>query len=447
MKYHAPYDRTDNDDASYVDQNALLGVEGSVLPAAAAEHPQRELVNFITDTGLIPDTNDLRQVGQSVQQGTVWYGPDTGTANHIIVTLTPQPRQFIKGMMVKVIVKFNVTGATDMNVNGIGAVACQHYQSPFTSGILLANDAALFLYTGSAWELIAGARIAPVPGPIYLIAPKIVYVNGLIGDDVNYDGTTSSFTGSGHGPFKTIQRARDESYKYNLNGYDFTIMVANGTYTGPVIFGHVNGAGTVHLIGNTSSPSNCVIATPTGSGLVQNNLGFENGVYECSGFRLFTYPGVIGGALGVGVYCASAGASLALRNMQYGGVPTHQILAQSYASITLYNSHIIESGANAQAHMVADSGQITIDWHTGFSGANPAGLTILGPVNYSIAFAWSSNGRIEGYYGSGISGAGYVHGPKFVADLIGVIFTQGFPQSYFPGDSSGFLYNGGQYVS
>ena len=66
MKYTPPIGGAAND--PYVDANPATGVEGSPVPAAAIEHPQREIANVITAAGLTPDVGDLTQLYQAIQR-------------------------------------------------------------------------------------------------------------------------------------------------------------------------------------------------------------------------------------------------------------------------------------------------------------------------------------------------------------------------------------------
>ncbi|MDA8258386.1 MAG: hypothetical protein M0Z99_22615 [Betaproteobacteria bacterium] len=66
MKYTPPIGGAAND--PYVDANPATGVEGSPVPAAAIEHPQREIANVITGAGLTPDVGDLNQLYQAIQR-------------------------------------------------------------------------------------------------------------------------------------------------------------------------------------------------------------------------------------------------------------------------------------------------------------------------------------------------------------------------------------------
>lgn len=66
MKYAQPIGGAVN--APYVDANPVGGIEGSAVPAAAIEGPQREIVAVITGAGLVPDDGDLTQLRQAIQR-------------------------------------------------------------------------------------------------------------------------------------------------------------------------------------------------------------------------------------------------------------------------------------------------------------------------------------------------------------------------------------------
>lgn len=60
MKYTPPIGGEPND--PYIDANPAAGIEGSAVPAAAVEGPQRELHNLIDGLGGTPDPEDFTQV-------------------------------------------------------------------------------------------------------------------------------------------------------------------------------------------------------------------------------------------------------------------------------------------------------------------------------------------------------------------------------------------------
>lgn len=65
MKYVPPLGSIDPD-ASYVDGNPGLGVEGTKVPAAAIEHGMREIHHAIVAAGLTPDDEDLTQLASAI---------------------------------------------------------------------------------------------------------------------------------------------------------------------------------------------------------------------------------------------------------------------------------------------------------------------------------------------------------------------------------------------
>src|SRR5579872_1099798 len=140
MKYHQPFDLPSNPNAAYVDGNPGAGVSGSIPPAASIEYPQREIVNFITDSGLTPADADLHQLSESVQAGKVSFGVDTGSANALSVALTPVPPAYTPGMRVYILVGNSITGATTINCNGLGNKTAHLNGAALPNGCLSAGD-------------------------------------------------------------------------------------------------------------------------------------------------------------------------------------------------------------------------------------------------------------------------------------------------------------------
>lgn len=65
MKYVPPLDAVGEDDP-YLDANIQTSFEGSAVPAAAIEHPMREIMEVIEFAGLAPDEEDLTQLLQAI---------------------------------------------------------------------------------------------------------------------------------------------------------------------------------------------------------------------------------------------------------------------------------------------------------------------------------------------------------------------------------------------
>lgn len=64
MQYNPPIGGAAND--PYVDADPGAGIDGSPVPAASIEYPQREIVEVITQAGLAPDNGDLTQLHAAI---------------------------------------------------------------------------------------------------------------------------------------------------------------------------------------------------------------------------------------------------------------------------------------------------------------------------------------------------------------------------------------------
>ena len=310
MKYNAPLDRDDDPTAGYVDGNPAAGVNGSIIPAAAIEFPQREIANYIGYTGLEPDNANLTQLTEATQLVDVCNvlkkAVNTGTANAWGATIPGLPLGLSVATAFWFAPKFeSLEGGVVIEFNGGGPYEVRHLdRSPIGKGDISQWSWLLLFFDGTYWLVVIGGRFnikateIDYGGPEYLQAPKDFYVNDSIGNDA-YDGLRPN-VGEGHGPFKTIQKALNQIPKYNLNGYDVRIHVADGTYqtTGSSVGGVVNGVGTVRLIGNVAAPQNVLVHSTAGSGLILGGAG----VYSVDGF---TFWAPVGGDAGNGTGLAA----------------------------------------------------------------------------------------------------------------------------------------------
>ena len=93
-------------DAPYLDANPVGGAEGSPVPAAAIEHPMRELVALITDAGIAPAGGTLTQLRDAVRRLIQRQAPAVsaagGTADAITGIFTPAITALTDGMTVHV---------------------------------------------------------------------------------------------------------------------------------------------------------------------------------------------------------------------------------------------------------------------------------------------------------------------------------------------------------
>lgn len=104
MKYNAPYDKVATDPtAGFVDGNPGIGQRGSIIPAAAVEYVQREIVNAVTDhTPLTPANTDLHQLTKAIQYDLGNWVLDTGTTNAIVVDPSPAFAALVAGLELRI---------------------------------------------------------------------------------------------------------------------------------------------------------------------------------------------------------------------------------------------------------------------------------------------------------------------------------------------------------
>lgn len=152
MKYHAPYGSTDPD-ASYVDKDVPGAVRGSAVPAAAIEDPQREIVDFLIKSGLVPA--DGNQLASAVQAGKVNYVAAAGTANALTAVLSPAPTALTEGMVIRIKIATTNTGAMTLNV-GLGTHSIVSLLgAALIAGEMQAGTIRELVWTGTNWRLLS----------------------------------------------------------------------------------------------------------------------------------------------------------------------------------------------------------------------------------------------------------------------------------------------------
>lgn len=162
MEYNEPWGGNTND--PYVDGQPSLGIEGSVIPAASIEYPQREIVKFIQQNDMLPSNGDLNQLGRGIQLDLPNYAIDYGVVNAMAVTLDPAPITYHAGLKIFILVEVNNTGTTTLNVNGLGAMPVRHPDlTELAPGDIIHDGIALVFYDGTQFQLLFGAK--PTSGP------------------------------------------------------------------------------------------------------------------------------------------------------------------------------------------------------------------------------------------------------------------------------------------
>jgi hypothetical protein len=431
MLYNQPYGAAAN--APFINGDPSIGLAGSIPPAAAIEYPQREIVNLITDAGLAtPSNGDLRQLGKAIQSGLLNSKDDAGTANAYAVTLAPVPTAYYAYMRVVMKVLNTNSGASVLNVNALGTKAIKNKDgSALNPGQLVAGALAELIYDGTNFQLVWSEVVTGTGGGV-LTANTNLYVNTTTGNDSTLDGTQATITGS-KGPFKTVQRAVNEAFKYQPSAsYTMTINVADGTYNESVISPSVAGP-TIILKGNATTPGNVSIVAPVGA--------FSAiGVSGPNTWTVRDLKWTCANASQAGVGANGSGANVTTINTE-SGVCTgaFAFLANGLGAILVAGAHKF-TGNCVNAFAAYRNG--TINFGSGFT------ITITTAITVSVFAQGNSGGQIEVPVTSPptYTNPGNVTGKRYNANLNAVVNSQGAGTSYFPGTVAGDLTLGGQYA-
>lgn len=198
----------------------------------AATTAQAGIVALAANSDVVTGTDTTKAatsqgVARAVQSGGYNYAADTGTANTIAIALTPALTAYSAGLAVEVKMNATNTGATTINVNGLGAKTVQFNGAALTAGQLVAGQIYCLIYDGTNFQVSspvalavgrvqAAGELAPVGGTIIKgfnvssvtfsgalvtvaytnsITNPVPVVNG--GDSSNGSSSQSAFWGSG----------------------------------------------------------------------------------------------------------------------------------------------------------------------------------------------------------------------------------------------------------
>jgi hypothetical protein len=312
-----------------------------------------------------------------------------------------------------------------------------------------------FEFDGTNFQMVWASSSAGGPttggGPIYLLANANWYVNSSTGSDTLYDGTSPTVVaGTIHGPFATIQKACSTVPLYNLNNYNVTIHVADGSY-GSFVAGKINGSGSVTIIGNTSTPGNCVI---TGTNITAAIFYYTQGQYTFRGFAMSTTGSsssdpmcgiqIVGNStqvfLGELTWGPCTGAHIAITLNAIAG----NLIAGGLWTLAGGCSYWLYPGSLwGGCHLIVNTGGQFI----GNANGGPA-YNIPSAIGFSGSFVQCTSFGNSGLVYSSVTGfANVTVGRKFTVNSLSEIVTGGGGVNYYPGPTAGIADNttGGYY--
>jgi hypothetical protein len=243
---------------------------------------------------------------------------------------------------------------------------------------------------------------------------------------VRTDGSDSN-TGrenTAAGAFLTLTKAASVAYDgLDLNGFDVTVRVADGTYTAGILrqSGQV-GEGRIGFIGNEATPASCIISVTGANNCVQM---YNSSTIYVSGFK------VVSSARGL--YTAWGGM-IYFNHVDFGACTSYQIRASAG-----WIWCVDWSSSGSLAYTISGAAPAHLSAHVGGTiYIADAAVTVSGTPAFSTAFALiSSGGSLEA---TGTVFTGSATGLRFLAEAGGSVSPAGYT---FPGNATGSVAAGG----
>jgi hypothetical protein len=232
--------------------------------------------------------------------------------------------------------------------------------------------------------------------------------------------------------FRTIQAAVNSMLTLDTNGFIVTIQIGDGTYNEAVSFNGMKvGAGSVYLQGNSTNTSAVVI--DGGSGIAAINV--EAGSYTPVHIQYLKLQstGVSGGRNGI---LATQMSLVYLNQVNFGLCGGAHIASFTSGRIVIEGNGYTISG-NATYHL------LTLQYAAiEHSGGN---VTITGNPAFSTAFA-SAQGIGQIIFWGIPTWSGTATGNRYWIIQNSIINTFGRSSTWLPGNLSGTIGSGGQYL-
>ena len=184
---------------------------------------------------------DLKRLYNALRTGSFWYGNDSGAANAYVVTANAEfaPTSYAAGQVFSFRAVAANTGASTVNVNGLGAKALMLNGVALSPGDISANDIVFIMYDGTNFQMLGGAR--------FVALARITTPQGTINLDAKQDEVTFAegdgitITHSG----KTLTFAFAPGADFDLSG----TVTMSGTLA---LMGNLSGGGAISPTGEVN---------------------------------------------------------------------------------------------------------------------------------------------------------------------------------------------------
>jgi hypothetical protein len=167
------------------------GYDGDTAQTFLADDSVQVLIEQSQMVNLQKAVRNILGKIDEIHRGTPWYGTTTGSSNAYAVTLVPAVSSYtdIVGLPIALIANFGNTGASTLNVNGLGAknIYKQHDQA-LASGDIENVKAFIVIYDGTQFQLQTPVDTNP---PSLAITDLGIYGDGSDGALAYTTGTTN----------------------------------------------------------------------------------------------------------------------------------------------------------------------------------------------------------------------------------------------------------------
>lgn len=373
----------------------------------------------------------IEKLALDAQTGKWNYATAAGSANAITASLTPLPSALTTGMKICLRMVSANTGATTINVSGLGAkpVLYNETGTALIGGDWLAGSLVDFVYDGTNWRIDTSlnfldgryARLTTPPSNTF-------YVVGSTGNDNNSGLANTAADG-----FATIQGAINAISSRYLTVGGITINVANGNYGGFSVSSSF--VSSWRIKGNDASPHLVVVSATTPS-VNTGRACVCNGVQmTVSGMEFNSYYENVDNNSGI--------MSVANCNIKMPLTTARGAVATYGGNLSLTGTFKI-SGNGSIFLVAAQGGTIQVGY---VDAASTAYVTFnyLNP-NFSGANAVANTSGTLFVNTSVVTIQGAAVGTRFNVNTNGILDTGGAGVNFFPGTTAGTIWTGGQYV-
>lgn len=271
--------------------------------------------------------------------------------------------------------------------------------------------------SGTSKKVAASYLTTASGGREILSAARTYYVRSD-GSDSN-DGLANTSGGA----FLTIQKAVNVTCALDMSIYAVTIRCGDATRTESVVLKKYLGAEVPTIIGNVTTPANCLMSVTSNNCFTNESLV----EWKIQGFKM---------TVATSGYCiatSGGGSRVSFSNVDFGAAPIQHIVSTLGSVIYATGSYAITGACPVHAAATENA-------TTAIGGVT---ITITGTPNFSTGFLYGRKGH---FLVQSITFSGSATGPRFLVDLCSTIFSNGASEaSYLPGNSAGTKTNGSEW--